>query len=74
VSRPASTGFWYGDEWRELRDPDGPPTGRQLLWLNTHGCIELVWPRHAEPITLGQASWAIDNARQEQAAADEAEA
>jgi hypothetical protein len=51
--RPTTTGLWHGDEWRELRDTDGPPSWRQLVWLKAHGCLELVWPGQAEPVTSG---------------------
>ena len=63
MNRPSSTGFIVGDdEWRKLREPDGAPTGRQLLWLNAAGCLDLVWPGQAQPVTKGEAAWAIDHA------------
>jgi hypothetical protein len=63
--RPRIVGFLFGDEWRELVEPDGEPTARQLLALNAAGCLELVWPGRAEPITKGEAAWAIANVKQE---------
>jgi hypothetical protein len=44
---------------RELRDPDGAPTKRQLLWLATRGLLELR-DRPGEPFTKLDASLAID--------------
>jgi hypothetical protein len=47
---------------RELRDPDGPATRRQLLRLNAAGVIDLVQPGRAAPITKAEAAAAIDEA------------
>ena len=33
--------FLSGDGWRTLKDPDGPPTGRQLLRLARERKLEL---------------------------------
>ena len=70
-SHPSLTGFWQDGQWRELTDPHAPATYRQLRWLNAARCLELTWPGQAEPITVGQAGWAIDNAAAENADADE---
>jgi hypothetical protein len=51
--------------WRELADPDGPPSGRQLRWLNRLGMLELVAPHQAEPLTKAEAAGAIDDAGEE---------
>ena len=48
--------------WRELRDPDGPATPRQLARLNREGRLELVARGEAEVISKGQAAFAIDDA------------
>jgi hypothetical protein len=45
---------------RELRDPDGPPTGRQLQRLNQAGALVVVEPGTAEPLTKAEAAWAVD--------------
>jgi hypothetical protein len=64
MSRRSITGFvddraW---EWRELRDPDGPPTWRQVRALFRAGALKLVEPGAAEPITKAEAAAAIDAA------------
>ena len=57
------TGFYTAaDEWRVISDPDGPPTGRQLLRLNAAGMLELVDPGTAHPITKAEAAAAIEEA------------
>lgn len=48
-------------EWRELRDPDAPASARQLLRLNRAGALELA-ADEVEPISIGEASAAIDAA------------
>jgi len=49
--------------WRELREPDGEPTGAQLRKLNRLGMLDLTPHRHQfEPITKGEAAHAIDDA------------
>jgi hypothetical protein len=45
---------------RELRDPDGLATQRQLWRLNALGMIAVVLPGDAKPLTVGEAAWAID--------------
>jgi hypothetical protein len=57
------TGFvaWRSFEWRELVDPDGPATPRQLARLNRAGALELVAPGRATPITKGEAAAAIND-------------
>jgi hypothetical protein len=58
VSRRSITG--YEDArgvWHDLRDPDGPATGKQLLWLNANGMLDVVPHRHQfEPVTKGEAA------------------
>lgn len=54
------TGFAVDGEWRELCDPDGPPTGRQLLRLNRLGLLAIAEHAIAKPITKGEAAWLID--------------
>jgi hypothetical protein len=67
MSRPIRTGFWHEDadgvvEWRELLNPDGAPTGRQLLKLNVLGMLELVGSGEAKPVSKGEAAAALDQA------------
>lgn len=62
MTRRRITGFAFDFDWRELKDPDGPPTLRQLARLNYLGCLELVPAGVAEPITKAQAAAAIDDA------------
>lgn len=46
--------------WHPLSDPDGAPTGRQLIWLNANGMLDVVPHRHQfEPITKGEAAAVI---------------
>ena len=59
MTRPTLDGFWREGEWRDLADPDGPPTGRQLLRLNRLGMLELVVPGSAQPLTKAEAAAAI---------------
>jgi hypothetical protein len=65
VTRPTVEGFWMGDEWRELVDPEGSPTARQLLWLNAHGLLDLVTRGRVPAITKEQAAAAITLNRDE---------
>jgi hypothetical protein len=70
VGRPRLDAFTGPDgDRRELVDPDGPATGRQLRRLNRAGRLELVDPGRAEPLTKAEAAAAIDEAA---AAIDEA--
>jgi hypothetical protein len=52
-------------ELRELRDPDWAATARQLARLNRDGMLVVVPVGTTEPITVGQAAYAIDTATQE---------
>jgi hypothetical protein len=52
--------FLHGDAWRELRDPTGAPTARQLLRLNHVGALALVEPGQVDPISKGEAAYALD--------------
>ena len=52
--------FHESGEIRELIEPDGHPTGRQLLKLNRLGALALVEPGQGEPIQKGTAAAAID--------------
>jgi hypothetical protein len=63
AGRPRLERFWLNGRWNELRDPDGPPTGRQLLWLNSRGLLELRGCDGDGPVTKGEAARAIDWAR-----------
>jgi hypothetical protein len=56
--------FVVGEQERVLREPDGPPTGRQLLWLNHHGLLAVIAPDEATPITKAEAAYAIDQANE----------
>jgi hypothetical protein len=64
VSRPKIAGFIdpRSFEWRELRDPDGPATWRQLRRLNREGRLELVPAGTAVPISKAEAAFALDAA------------
>lgn len=52
--------FAVDGDRRELVDPDGPPTARQLELLNRAGAIALVEPGQLEPLTASDASGAIE--------------
>jgi hypothetical protein len=64
MARPTLYAFF--DErtgrWSTIVDPDGEPTPRQLARLNRAGCLELVQPGAARPVTKGEAAAAIDAA------------
>ena len=47
-------------ELRELREPDGEPTGRQLRALNRAGCLAAVEPGKATPLSKGACAWLLD--------------
>jgi hypothetical protein len=49
-------------EWRELRDPDGPPTARQLVALHRAGALTLSGPGTRVPFAKGEAAVVIDEA------------
>jgi hypothetical protein len=63
VTRPTTTGFWFEGAWRELKDPDGPPSGRQLQFLCAHGCLEIIEPGTAAPLTKGECAAAINTVK-----------
>jgi hypothetical protein len=65
ISRPLGEirSFVVDGEERILADPDGPPTGRQLLALWHADALALVLPDPANEFTKAQAAWAIDWAR-----------
>ena len=46
-------------EVRELKDPGAPATPRQLRRLNDAGCLAVVEPGQATPISKGQAAFAV---------------
>jgi hypothetical protein len=46
-------------ELRELTDPEGPATPRQLRKLNASGCLVVVEPGTGKPITKGEAAYAV---------------
>jgi hypothetical protein len=62
MSRPRLTVFVHptSGEFCILRNPDGPPTGRQLQMLNAAGRLELVAQGEAQAITKAEAAAAID--------------
>jgi hypothetical protein len=65
MSRPTITtitGFYdQHGTWRELRDPDGPPTARQLMALHRAGALRLA-PLGSSTFTKAQAASLIDSA------------
>ena len=49
---------------REIADPDGRPTGRQLEALWAAGALRITYPEpDVAPFTRAQAAWAIDHVR-----------
>lgn len=52
--------FVFEGHVRELKEPDGSPTARQLLRLNALGALALVEPGQLQPITKGAAAGALD--------------
>jgi hypothetical protein len=56
--RPRIVGFIdsRSGEWRELVDADAKPCLRQLRRLNREGCLELVPPAIAKPVSKSEAS------------------
>ena len=62
MRRPALEGCWKNGVWRGLFEPDGQPTGRQLLKFNALGLVDLTEHRVDHPITKGEAAYAIDEA------------
>lgn len=64
MTRPSIRGFLTKrGTWHELRDPDAAATGRQLMWLNAHGMLDITWhPHQFEPVTVGEAAAAIADA------------
>jgi hypothetical protein len=63
-----STRFVFNDVPRELNDPDGPATARQLRRLNELGLLAVVEPWQVPPLTKGQAAWVLDAALKDEAA------
>lgn len=59
----ATRSFVVDGEERHLENPDGPPTGRQLLALWHADCLALVLPDPCNEFTKAQAAWAIRWAR-----------
>jgi hypothetical protein len=62
--RPLPLQFWTefrtsSGEVRELKDPEGPATPRQLRRLNDTGCLIVVEPGQAIPIRKGEAAFAV---------------
>lgn len=55
--------FVVDGEERLLVDPDGPPSGRQLLALWHAGALAHVLPDPWNQFTKGEAAWAIDYAQ-----------
>lgn len=52
--------FALGGTFRELKDPHGPPSLRQLAKLNHLGALALVEPGQARAITKADAAGALD--------------
>jgi hypothetical protein len=57
-----NTRFVFGNEVRELVEPSGPATPRQLARLNRLGLLAVVEPGQVEPLTKGEAAWLLDRA------------
>lgn len=55
--------FDVDGEVRAIREPDGLPSGRQLLWLCAHGLLELR-DEPGAPVTKLAAARAIDEAKE----------
>jgi hypothetical protein len=54
------TEFVFAGQTRKLLNPGGPPTGRQLLRLNSLGALAVIEPGRVPPLTKGQAAGALD--------------
>ena len=52
--------FIFEGHLRNLKEPDGPPTPRQLARLNYHGALVIVEPGQVDPITKSTAAGALD--------------
>jgi hypothetical protein len=52
--------FVFEGHVRDLKDPDGPPTPRQLARLNHLGALAVIEPGQLRPITKGDAAGALD--------------
>jgi hypothetical protein len=66
---PLRLEFWTSfsgpdGEPRELKDPEGPATPRQLRRLNETGCLVVVEPGQATPIRKGEAAYAVSLVRE----------
>ena len=55
--------FEIDGELRQLAEPDGPPTGRQLLALWGDGMLAIVRPDPRNEFTKAEAAWAINWSR-----------
>ena len=61
---PLRLEFWTSfsgpdGEPRELKDPEGPATPRQLRRLNAAGALVVVEPGSAQPLRVGEAAFAV---------------
>jgi hypothetical protein len=54
--------FVVDGELREVKEPDGKPTTRQFAMLNALGCLVVVEPGSAAPLTRAAAAGAISAA------------
>jgi hypothetical protein len=63
-----STVFVFNDVPREINDPDGPATARQLRRLNELGLLTVVEPGQVPPLTKAEAAWTLDVALKNEAA------
>lgn len=61
-AEPVET-FLVDGRTRALRDPDGPPSARQLAFLNDFCALAIVEPDEDRAITAAEAAGAIDEIR-----------
>jgi hypothetical protein len=67
--RPLRLQFWDSfvtddGERHELKEPEGPATPRQLRRLNETGCLVVVEPGTAMPLTKGSAAFVVSLVRE----------
>ena len=66
MTRARSHGFQMGDEWRDLKDPTGSPTWKQLLNSMRRGALKLATGA-ATPIDKAEAAWMLNEAEEREA-------
>ena len=59
-------------EVRELKNPEGSATPRQLRRLNDAGALVVVEPGQAQPIRMGEAAYAVSLLSEREPATDPA--